>query len=94
MPFQAREHGFYRRQTAPNSAWFCSIHAPHPLLHGTPLNRRNREIGWWWRNEVPEEIQVVTISLECVVTEFSVVGTMAKEPLDGGIKCVHIGCGL
>jgi hypothetical protein len=29
-----------------------------------------------------------------VVTEFSVVGTMAKEPLDGGIKCVHIGCGL
>ena len=94
MPFQAREHGFYDRQTAPNGARLCSIHGPYPLLHDIPLNRRSREIGWWWRNEVPEELQVMTISLECVIAEFSVVGTMAKEPLDGGIKCVHIWCGM
>ena len=35
--------------------------------------------------------EVVSVSFECVRTEFSVIRTMLKKPFDCRVKCIHIG---
>jgi hypothetical protein len=35
--------------------------------------------------------EVVSVSFECVCTEFSVVRTMLKKPFDCRVKCIHSG---